>query len=399
MPLAKTVPIALGKGWNNVAPDSAIAGFAREARNVDILDGGRIVSRRTPVPLVALANAHSLFPVGARALCASDETLYLIDPATRTATPLAGLTPGLRVSYAALDDEVEVWWSNTIETGYVRDGVNQPWGLPVLPSPVATAEPGGGLFAGRYQVAVSLKAASGEEGGLSRVTTVTVPAAGRIVLPALPGVADARVTHYRIYRTQANGDELYWVADAPVGGSVSVTLTTPDAGRKPCETRFLAPPPAGRFLAHYNGRIYWAEGRVLWWTEPMRYGLYRPSGVGANLEFDSEIVWTAAAPFGMYLGLRDRVVALIGEPRTANLVTVSPVPPVPESGVVIDGALFGFPGAAVCWLTARGFAVAAADGSVKLLNDGVISLADLARACVVATQREGCSQLLAITPE
>lgn len=229
--------------------------------------------------------------------------------------------------------------------------------LPTPERPVATASPNGGLNKGRYGVAAS-SIRRGEEFGLSPVAFVDVEQGGGIEIQV--PVSDYAV--HRIYRTNANGSELYRVTDAPSGMSYLV-----GAGKLGAmsSTQYLDPLPSGHLLASWNSRLLCATGRTLVYSQPFRSGLHdrRHNFV----KFKSRIRMIAPIDTGVYVADSTNVYFLRGENPDAWEVVIVGVEPPPEGCfIVANGGLFpDIPSVKVAvWLSQEGFVIGLPDAQV-----------------------------------
>lgn len=125
----------------------------------------------------------------------------------------------------------------------------------------------------------------------------------------------------------------------------------------------LAPLPAGSSIWAWNGRLLVTRGRVLYWSEPLHYGVY--SQTRGRYQFGEPIVWIAPLASGVYVGLRNYVVFLAGsDPNTFQRRTVGGRS-APGASAVLDKRFSGSGDEVAVWFTDVGFAVGKAGGAVE----------------------------------
>lgn len=183
-----------------------------------------------------------------------------------------------------------LWFSNGVQRGRIKQGVLLPFSVE-QPSdnPVLTAFADGGGFApGTYGVSVTFITNTGEESGCGQRYSVDVPAAapvrdgfglnpiipstGKIVLSNIPQPKSSNIAYIRIYVTEANGTVCYKYADIPVGQSIYVMLGIQPKGQV-LFNELTDEFPACTLLQVWRGYLLGAQGNVLWFSEPQRFGL------------------------------------------------------------------------------------------------------------------------------
>ncbi len=306
------VHLSFGAGVDNRSHLTRLAeGYVREADNVEI-DAHGIGRMRDGYQLAqALPGAHSLWthPLLTFALVADASALYRMD-ADGTLTALVHGLNGSRVSYAVIGQRVH--WSNGVQTGALDlSATPMPGGMPT-PSPSfgVAAVANGGLFAGRYGVTLTFGAASREEGGAPDTVYVDVPDGGGIQLSNVPTDPSGAATEARVYVTTANGTELFYAGSALPG--VSQFLVGAGSRTRLLTTQFCEPFPAATHLLGKSGRLFGAVGRRLVWSQPLYFGLWRPTE--NSMLLPDEITMIAApdsSEFLLYVGTRKKVYLLM----------------------------------------------------------------------------------------
>ncbi len=286
------------QGMDNRHRDTELPKEAlRNAVNVDLSEDGTPRLRPGRTSRIA-GNVHSAwsdeYATILLAVVSNALTKLTVNPTTGALSQTAlrtGLAAGLPLTYTAVNGEV--YYSNGVITGKIVNGAAAPWGIESPAAlPVLAATSNGGFFAGTYQVAVTYASVSGEESGAGPGVAVTLAAGQAITVSGIPQPVDPSVTRIRIYLTATNGEVFYLHSDYAVGTTSAVLSQSATMGAR-LQTQFLVPAPPGQAIEPFNGRIYIAQGQVLWYTEPLRYGLIHPDNY---LLFPAEIDLIALRP-------------------------------------------------------------------------------------------------------
>lgn len=201
------------------------------------------------------------------------------------------------MAYATIDNDI--YYSNGIITGKINaEGEALPWGIDGPSSqPSILAGSGGSLQAGDYQVAVTFMTAYGEESGTGLASIVTVADGGSIQVTGLPAPTEASVIV--IYCSTPNGEMLYEVGRALPGSPTYLITNVEATGSRELQTQFGCAPPAGDVLEYHKGRIFIAQGNIVWLTDPLRYGLVRMHE--SALLFKSKVTVMKSVDDGIYI--------------------------------------------------------------------------------------------------
>lgn len=323
---------------NDIDPERFDATDLFVANNVD-LDKARRISRRAGSTQRSALPAHSLWAASALALMMSGTSLYSLAPTLLPTIIKTGLS-GSPVSYALVNDTV--YFSDGTHTGAVENGAARSWGLEtpsVMAYPVV-----GNLPTGRYGIAATYVRSDGQESGTEQSVLATV-AAGQSMLLTVPLSNDPGVTSTRIYMTAPDGEVLYHAATLENGATdFTPTADTVTGLNEPLTTQFMQAPPAGQLVAYYRGRMYVAQGRVLFYSEPFAYELF---DLRNYIELDDEI--TMLAPMedksgdasGFFVGTASSCGAITGaDPTTWNYMPMTDYGAVKGALAYVDGALY-----------------------------------------------------------
>lgn len=380
-------------GVNNLAPDYALPqGAMRDGQNIDIYDNGKFRRRKGSTKKMSATSSHSLWhdpknPNPDVNYYVSGTSLYSLRENAGTLTSsllVAGLAAGRRLSYVYVNGDV--FWTNGIASGRIRNGVNVGWGVEA-PSrkPILTASVGGALYAGTYQVVLTYRNSLGEESGTDGAVSVAVPDNGKIVLTGLAAPLSADVIQTCVYATSANGDVFHKIATIPSGSS-TCTITTVANATTALKTQFLQPMLPGDRIAHLHGVIYVAVGPYVFHTEPLRYGL---CNINENFyTFPADVTEILAVPDGLYV-CADKTYFL-SSPATPDVVqkVVLPYGAVHGTGTYLPNSM------AVAWFSPRGQVVAVESGQVKVTTEANYMPGTMSYGASIVREKNGLKQII-----
>lgn len=360
-------------GMDMLSPDTRLPRNQPEGRLIaarEAVDGifdraGTFASRPGLARVASLSGLHSLWtrPDGRTSYAVQGSTLVQVSLTGRSLglTPLADLPSALALDFCDLNGETV--YSSLDTLGVIgADGV-RPLSVPDAAGLHAVPATVGGLYAGRYAVAMAWLNARGEEGGLSPITPVTL-AEGQGVRVTIPPAPEGATTA-RVYRTGQNGDVLYRVADAPPG--MAFTLGAAPRGRA-ADTAYLRAMRPGAMVRAWRGRLLTARGTVLTLSEPMRYGLTSPRH--GFVAFPGRITFIEPVEGGVFVGQTDTVLFLDGaKPGDWQLRRTGGARPVPGSSTTVSADLFDPQlqlqgGDHALWLAANGYVLGRPTGQL-----------------------------------
>lgn len=382
-------------GINNVASDYALAqGELRDAMNVDITLQGHPRRRKGRQLRYAGTAVHSGFSDGSMLYGVTNGNLsYFTRGPSGVLTPStirSGFPTGRPLAYLHFKSSLDrdrIYYSNGLITGMLVDKVDYPWGVE-RPSgqPLVAASAAGGLDAGTYQVAATFVSVFGEESGTGESARLTVAQGGGIALSAIPQPASSSVVRVLLYCSEANGKIPYLHTSLPVGTAGAVIGRSLSLGRS-LETQFMQPPPPGDVLEPHYGRIYIARGSVLYWTESIRPGGFRPRNF---LLFHEDITLIASTQAGLIVAAGKTYMLPGGDPRAMGLVDRLPYG-------AFKGTLVRDPRRELLyWLTPKGLCMATYGGEIRNLSEGRIALRQGARGAGMLREANGIRQLVGV---
>lgn len=392
--MTKPIFMRFPRGVDQVSAETRLSpGTARRIVNLDVhqgavsaygqVTGGRLSRRSQVKQAIAGLRTHSLWAGDLTACYVAAGDLNQIGPNLTPSLLRAGVGEQ-EMFYAELGGVT--FFSNGAVAGTVVNGVAAPWGLPVPSMNAPTALAFGGMAAGTYMVSCTYHDASGQESGAAPARLVDVLAGGGISLPLTASTLTTRV-----YVSGANDENLYWAQDVAPGGTAAfLGAHTPG---KMLTTMHMEAPSGWTHLEGYKGRVYGVAGNALVATQALNYGLTRPST--DFILFQSAPVMVKAVNNGIYVGTQTEVVFLNGDDlKTFRFDPADSMPPIPGSGMFIDGALFDASPASVVWLTRRGWVLGSDSGQVKRLTESQMALPDYDRAAGLYREHDGMRQVL-----
>lgn len=330
-----------------------------DAVNVNVSESGDIIRRDGWARRLAVAGAHSIWSGKNATLAAVGNQLVSVSVSGNTVTTTNLLTlPSARpLSYTDLNEGV-LFSSNDFIGKYVG-GVARQLGVEEPGAFTASPAAAGGFYAGRYGVVVT-QVDGTEESAASALHEVDVVEGGGIRLSGL-----SHQLPLRVYRTDHNGDVLYRCADIPVGMTEFV-IGAGALGRI-CETRHMARMIPGHIVRVFNGMTVVARGRSLYFSQPMRYGLYSPRH--GFVQFPHRIWMVRPVDAGIWVGHAGGVQLLRGRnPGGFELVDTSGLPPLQGADAEIDSAAlsgdFKTGTTHAAWLAGNGFVLGMSSGQL-----------------------------------
>ena len=377
-------------GENNILGGDELALTSlRRSVNYDISDKGHLKRRRgrtriytgSPTPGTLYSNGKRVLFVESGNLW---ELVFISGAWTRL---LVRLSVGARpMVYLSVNDNI--YYSNGVITGLLSaDGADLPWGIrgPVEQPNILPSASGGSLAAGTYQVAVTFVADSGEESGTPRAKSVVVTANGSIELRDLPTLVDGSLI--RVYCSSAGGEGLYRVGDLLPGTPNFRISDVENAQGKRLQTQFGIKPPAGDVLEYHNGRIYIAQGSVVWYTDPLRYGLVKPK---MNfLMFPSTVSVMKSVADGIYICSDQTYWLSEIDTNEFQQRVVLPYGAVKGTGINIPKS------DNVAWFSRFGMVIAGLEAQISNIQEDKSAVSEFENGAMIFREQKGLRQIIA----
>jgi hypothetical protein len=263
----------------------------------------------------------------------------------------------------------------TIENGFV---------------PYIAASASGGLAAGEYAIAVSLRRGT-KEGAVSETSHVVVDVGGGVTV-SLSGLdlLDTTATHITVYASHPNGGELYAVETVPIN-TQTVELGASAIYGKLATNRWLTKMPTGSAVRFWRGRLVTVSSNTLYFSEALNYHLHDPRT--GYIQLPTKITFIEPVDGGLWVGQKNDVVFLSGaEIQNLSVDYKNVLPPVPWSSTLINSELVSEKvsdsgGTTACWLAANGYVLGTSDGVIHEMSAGVLSGLSAVRGQTVAHDR------------
>jgi len=376
-------------GMNNIAPDHALPTSkygrtiaVRNAVNVDFDDSGNVRRRKGFSPSVAIPGAHSLWS-GAGAFFVAGDVLYSFDGVTAHALGAVNTADG-RLAYERVN--ADNYFICPTARGMIRGGALLPWGVEAPATPPTLVASAGNLDAGKYYAAMTYVLADGRESGASQLTSASLDASGGFAVVAMPVPIAAEVVKKRLYLSTADGDVLYLAMEAAPADQFAAIGSAPSGSE--LRTAYLSPPPLGHALAYFDGRLFIADGKTVWYTEPHDYDHV---DTRENFyQFGAEVSVIAAVMDGLYV-CADRTYFIPGAGGKNA-----------EQLEVLDFGAFAGTAQRVpksknsIWMSERGPVVASAGGAVEVLSGDSLSPGKMEGAASLVRESDGLRQFIAV---
>ena len=386
-------------GMSNVNHAHSIPeGFCRDADNVDFDDAGTMSLRPGSVAAVYQGGAvDSLWTDGEVAYFRDGSRLMQLNANYSSAEIASGLEASRPITF--LKHGGSIWWSNGIQSGKIKNGVNEPWGVERSFNSLLSLNllSWGTLFAGTYQVAVTYATESGEEGGCGVGVTIEVPTdGGGIALSNIP--QPSKAAFINVYCTSHNGSELYLHGTYPAG--TTQAIVTDMATDIALQTQHCNPMPPGTLMAGLGACIYVAAGKYVFRSRPLRYGQCKR--LTDYWSFPDEVRVLAAVPDGIYI-VTDTTTEFRTMPDENGLSQRQVVLPygAPAMQPVSIPDTTGNPAAQkrVAWFSHHGWVIAGPSGQIIVPSEATVAVPSYESGYGFLLEQGGMRRLVATFKE
>ncbi len=384
--------------------------FVRSAQNVDITTTGKY-RRRKGFDLETSGNCHSAWcednwPYG---LVVRNQELNRIDVLDDEVflTALMPLASGRKVYYASLNDKV--YFSDGTQIGSVNSAGSLVWGVlapmfgPILiPSsaPITNDAFGDSIFQrGNYRAAFTYEMMSGEESPLSPVMDFQLyDAYSQLSLYALPPMPSGG-RYINLYLTSPFDRNLHLVRQFQGSETTPYPLQNGSIVSLAFE-QFADNIPPCKHLDRYNGRMYFAVGPRVYYTDPLDYGRFR---IHRNyFQYPTDVTMIKSVETGIYVGSERYTVYLDGkDPQDMVQKVVDMRGVIPGTASRVHSEVFGpdfqYKGPVALWWTQGGGLVrGSVGGEITQLTERKVALPSYESGATMFRQEAGIRQLLAL---
>ena len=371
------------KGMDNLRKGYDIGdGFLRDAVNVDISNFGKVKRRSGCTQEYSFSQCHSLYATDKYMVFGLEGYIVTWD-ANKNSIDGLNADPTSRFAYETVNGEVYCT-NGQMNLKITTDGFFQHWGIDVPSSqPTATATTGS-LAAGTYQIAITFVNAFGEESGTTLATAVTVPDNGGIQLTNLP-VPTSPVSRFRIYVSYADGGEMYLYNEYPIATS-SVLVSASRIGPQ-LRTQFMSPLPYGTDIAYSQGRLFTSNGNFLYYSQPLRYGIYNNTADFIWLPDDIKLIWGAFD--GVYVATKTQTFFLTGAGTPEQkLELVMPTGAIPGTKAKMPDKV------GEMWMTPKGVVRAYVGGKIENISYDKVSIGDYSTGAAIIREDDGLRRFI-----
>jgi hypothetical protein len=382
------------EGLNNILrPDSLPTDTLRRCVNYDIDDTGKLSLRqgssRIYTGTITKGTLWSSDDFSRTLFVEAGSLFELIEFPIGTYAPRLVRTGvgATRMNY--LDLNGRTYYTNGVITGQMEpDGTDLAWGVPrPHTQPVLSQGISGELAKGSYQVATTYISDSGEESGTGLAAEIEIAADDSAIIVTQFPTPPAGVAFIRLYVSHLDGKGLYRIADLhPAAPSYEINKVANTVALR-LQTQFGIEPPPGDVLEYHNGRIYIANNNILWFTEPLRYGLVKP--MKGFLQFPKRITIVKAVDDGIYV-CSDRTYWISGVDT----------PQFHQREVLPYGGVFGtginIPNFdAVAWFSKRGIVFGGENGEVLNIMQDRVAVGTYGYGAMLWREHKGLRQIVA----
>ena len=374
----ETTTIQFGKGMNNrLRVESIPEGFCRNASNVQFDENGKVERIKGVTKLYSGVNIHS-FTLSH--FIEGDNLKRLNDDNTAKQLSVVGSN-----SMGITKVDNLLFFGNS-EKSLVIDGdtVRSVGVTPPEQQPILSAKNTGGMFAGEYQVAITYLLPSGEESGTGVASQITL-SEGQGIQFTLSNVPDD-IDKVAVYVSSVNDSEL-WLYDE-VDSSTTEVFIDSDISSVRIETQFVYPPLFSDILQYHYGRIYWADGNLLRYTQPLKYGQTK----AGNYEiFSGDITLIVSLPQTLYI-CADKTYKIVNIDGEGFKQRVEVLP----YGAVKGTLRYDSFNNVAYWQSFKGFVMATVEGAKELLLKN-IAMPEYSKGTMTMVELDGRIQLISVS--
>jgi hypothetical protein len=366
------------KGVDNLRKGFDISeGFLRDAVNVDISNNGKIKRRAGSTSYIAGTSCHSLYSYG-NFMCHVDNGNLKVYNANKTLLSTTPVNPLAIFAYETVNGDT--YCTNGVNTYVISSsGVVSPWGVPnPLFQPTLARFPGA-LFAGTYQLAITYVSSTGEESGTGRAATITVPDESSIVVTGFP-VTPTGVAKVRVYLSNPDGGEMYLYNE--YNNQVDSAQISASALGPQLRTQFMSKLPAGSDVAYSQGRLFVASDNVVYYSQPLRYGLYNNTSDFLLFPTPVKLIWGAFD--GLYVATETETYFVVGAGTDAQeQKLVLPTGAIPGTKARMPDKV------GEMWMTPKGVVRAYAGGQIDNISYDKVSIGEYKSGAAIIREDDG----------
>lgn len=356
----KTVSLSpFSKGMNNVQKESKLPeGSLDSAINVDIGDTGVVRRRERYKQIYTGINLSCLYR---RFFVENDNLCKLL--ADNTAQVVNGDITSFDISYTQLNNETYYTDGTYVYSAldHKRIGLQRPSFYDT------TVHEGTGLLrAGEYQISLCfVRPSTGEFSGATNFHIVTVDKDNSsIELTNIDQGNPNESYSINVYLSDTNGSELYHYVTV-LSGTSTVDIKEATQNKHRITTLNMMSLIGGEILNSFNGRLYVAKDKTLYYSQALWYGLYKPST--DFYSFSAPITNVLIVDDGVYV-TADKTYFIQGnDPTNASLREVSNLQGIKGTGLTLDASYFNleYNGKVAYWMSNKGGVIGLPGGTIQ----------------------------------
>jgi hypothetical protein len=139
----------------------------------------------------------------------------------------------------------------------------------------------------------------------------------------------------------------------------------------PTTTRTFSNPPIGHLLEIYNGRMYIAQGKVLWYSEPFAYSWYDLAR--GYMSFADRITMIRGVKDGLYVSTEQETIFCSGNgPQDFHRIQIADYPAIEGTDLMVDSSKIGrgdISGRVAMWTATKGICMGGPGGYFRNLTE------------------------------
>jgi len=365
------------------------------AKNVDIDDGRSVRQREGTTKIGTYTDPHSLWSDGEYTLFAEGGNLHLVDQINETTVSTSQIVTGAGPSnfgYAKAHDRI--YFSNDKKNGMLlSNGTFHNWKVETPQGQPTLATTTGALVIDcSISVFVTYIDDLGRESGASNISTTETDSTTGIQLTNIPVPTESDIILKAIYCTPPDGD-IFYLVDVISTATTSYNITNFNHFTVQEWTLFLSEPPLGGLLAYDSGRLWVADGKYLYRSEPLVYHLFN---LRENyFPFSKDISIIAAVEGGIY----------VAADETYFIPTTSEIPELTSvlNYGAVPGTLFYIPGEKIAqgeqgewagWMSSRGLVVAGPNGQIRNITEDKTAIKDASEGGSIVREDGGYTRII-----
>jgi len=246
------------------------------AQNVDIDDGRSVRRRPGTTKIGSYTDPHSLWSNGEQAFFAGGGNLHLVDQINSTTVSTTQVITGAGPSkFDYVEAHDQIYFSNDKKNGMLlSNGTFHNWAVETPQGQPTLATTTGAINIDcSISVFVTFIDDLGRESGASGIATLHTDSETGVSLTNIPVPSGSDIDSKAVYCTPPDGD-VFYLAKLLSPNDTTTSITNFNHLTVQEWTLFLSEPPKGNILAFESGRVYIADGKYLYRSQPLVYHLF-----------------------------------------------------------------------------------------------------------------------------